>query len=295
MEHFDSYDESNLELPADVTGSLDGAPTSQGERNPLLPRPPKPVVIIFAIAVLGTLIGSGVLLYKHSNHKAPSTQITINTQTLDKGTLTQLTKQADANGNSTQKLIVQPNTLFKQGVQVTDPLSAASDLSIGGNLSVKGSTSLQGPATFNGNLSIRGTLSVGGTLNAPSLNVGSLSVNNLTTTGTLSFGSHLIPTGAEPTGNPSTAAGGGTVTVTGNDTAGTISIITGNSPVAGELAIITFTTPFSTTPKVQLTPTNGNAANLHYYATHSARFMTIDSADAPTPGTTYTYDYLVTQ
>jgi len=84
--------------------------------------------------------------------------------------------------------------------------------------------------------------------------------------------------------------------VSGNDTAGTIVINVGGGSVAsGELAIITFNKLFNATPKVQLTPINTSASNLNYYATRSASFFTINTSTAPTNGTSYVFDYFVTQ
>lgn len=90
--------------------------------------------------------------------------------------------------------------------------------------------------------------------------------------------------------------GGGTVSVSGNDTAGTITINTGGSATnAGELVNLTFRTAFSGTPKVQITPITGEASSLNYYATRSAGFFTIRTSSAPTPNAIYVFDYLVTQ
>jgi hypothetical protein len=114
------------------------------------------------------------------------------------------------------------------------------------------------------------------------------------------------PKGLAPSIAAGAAAGTGpTVSVTGNDTAGTISVTPGSTPTTGTLCTVTYAEAFDTaagsevnpTPKVQLTPTNANAAALvaTTYTTRTATTFKIEAGAAPTEAQVYTWDYLVIQ
>jgi hypothetical protein len=264
-------------------------PATPAQQHPNERRPSRRGLVIAACIAVVLLAAAtlAVTLSRKRNaaQPAPAT-ITINTQSLDNGTLSKLSTKASPSGETNQQLTISPETIFKKGVTVQGDTKADKDLSVGGNLGVKGSTTLQGAVGINNNLAVRGSLSVGGTLSAPSMNVN----------GNVAFGGHLTPGGATPNAKPSVAASGGTVAVSGNDTSGTITINMGTGTLtAGELAIITFRTPFGTTPKVQLTPINGPASSIRYYATRSSTFFTVDSSSTPSNGASYVFDYLVTQ
>lgn len=255
--------------------------------------------------IITTALVTGILAYIRASKK-PDTSVVINTQTLDNGALNQLS--AEAGPGAKQQLTISPETLFKQNLIVQGSADIQQNLDVGGILTVRGQTILQGPVrleqdavlqrslTVSGNTAIGGNLSATGSITAASLSVGSISISTVNVSSDISFGGHLVPNGATPTSRPSVAASGGNVTVTGNDTAGTIVINIGNgSAVTGEMAIVTFNKLFNSTPKVQLTPINTSASGLNYYATRSASFFTINTSTPPTNGSSYVFDYFVTQ
>ncbi|HVU59462.1 MAG TPA: hypothetical protein VHC98_01335 [Candidatus Saccharimonadales bacterium] len=128
-----------------------------------------------------------------------------------------------------------------------------------------------------------------------------LTVKSLVVSGTLTVDGHIIT--GNPTGTTTAVSGSAadcsstaTVSVTGDDTAGAVSITTGNSPcAAGTLATVTFAAPFSTAPIVVLTPEGTAGAALQYGATATTTTFTIASGTAPAPNTTYDYYYHVLQ
>lgn len=244
------------------------------------------IALVVALLLTGMVIGVYRLLDKPTQQ--PSTTVVINTQSLDNGTLNQLTPTTGSEVK--QQLTISPKTIFKNDVIVQGSAEIAKSLSVGGPVNI------QGAANISNNLSVGGNLTVNGLITAASLNVGSLAISSINLSSNLVFGGHIVPFGTEPTVRISVAAGNGNVSVSGNDTSGTITIITGNGGLlAGELAIVTFRTAFSTTPKVQLTPLNAAASGMNYYATHTAGFFTINTSTVPTINTTYIFDYLVTQ
>ena len=307
MDNNPSYDPSSLETdPLSAPG--DYTITSPAPRpTPTDGKLPSRRTLLFiglaVIVLIGLVIGGTMLLTKKpAPVKQPAAApVTINTQSLDNGVLTQLTNQAAPN-ETKQQLTVAPDTLFKKNVEINGTFTTDStatvgnSLNVGGNQNVKGSSTLQGAVGINSNLAVRGALSVGGALSAGSLSVGNLVVTTVTASGALNFGGHLVPSGATPASVASVGAGGGSVVIEGNDTSGTIIITTGSgAQLAGEMAITTFKTKFATTPRVQLTALNGSAADLHFYASRSAGFFTINSTTTPTASSTYAFDYFVSQ
>ncbi len=260
-------------------------------------KPSKGQIIIVAVVLLFLLLtAAGLFLMMKNQSKAPETPTTvvINTQSLDNGTLNQLTPKAD--GTVEQQLTISPNTIFKNNVTVQGSTELAKNLSVGGSATVQGATTMRGNAVVGGSLTVGSGLTVNGLVTAGSLSVGSITISTINISGDLAFGGHIIPSGSQPSVRTSTAAGGGSASITGNDTAGTITITTGGSgTAAGEMAIVTFQKAFGSTPKVQLTPVNAAASNLRYFATKSSTFFTINSSTAPSAGTVYIFDYFVVQ
>ena len=249
--------------------------------------------VVLGVVVLVLLLAIGItvsLQIKKPSQKLTLRPIVINTQSLDNGTLNKLSVTSHNTTEQSVQLTITPNTLFKSDVHVQGGIQVDKNLEVGGT------STLQGAVSINNNLAIRGSVSVGGSLSAASLNIGSLTTTAITASGSISFGEHLVPTGAVPAVTAGRAAIGGSVQISGNDTAGTVTISTGSgSALAGELATITFHKAFATTPKVQLTAINAESANLRFYAARSVGFFTIDTATPPAQGASYTFDYLVTQ
>ncbi len=111
-------------------------------------------------------------------------------------------------------------------------------------------------------------------------------------------------TGSTPANTPGTGSGTSpTVTVTGNDAAGYVTIATGSSPTAsGNIVTVTFSTALTNTPKsIIITPANVNAATelAKFYVDQSTASTTAwiikNTAVALTASTTYIFYYSVTQ
>lgn len=288
-------DDSSLEnLESTYTKPAPPSPEPRFSR-PSLSRTTLLIVIVVAVILL-----SGLIFYilRHNTTKKvlPPNIVTINTQSLDNGTLNKLIVQAGPDNQTKQQLTISPDTIFKSDVEVQGSEKVGKDLDVGGNLNVKGTTTLQSATTINNNLAVRGSLSVGGVLSAPSLSIGTLNTTTINASGSVKFGGHLVPSGATPQAKPSVATSGGSIIIDGNDTAGTVTINMGGGTLfAGELVIVTFREKYSGTPKVQLTPVTSDASKLDYYVTRSPSFFTINTSSTPTSGASYVFDYLVTQ
>lgn len=251
--------------------------------------------LVFGLAAVLLLVAAGYgLSVLNKPDKPTPTTVVINTQSLDNGTLNQVTPKNDS--QTKQQLTISPDTIFKNSVTVQGSAEIVKNLTVGGKVSIQSTADVKDSLTVGKSLSVGSNLTVNGLITAASLSVGSLTISSINLSSNLVFGGHIVPFGSEPTVRPSVSAAGGTVTISGNDTSGTVTINTGNGNITpGELVIITFRTPFSATPKVQLTPLNSGASGLRFFATHTASFFTVNTSTAPVANTTYIFDYLVTQ
>jgi hypothetical protein len=153
-----------------------------------------------------------------------------------------------------------------------------------GNLQVDGS------AEFYGNLTVQGTTTL-----KDLIVVGNTIVKQLTV-------DRIISHGDTPTGVLGATTGyNGTVAIEGNDTAGSITYTAGSQVLpahplaAGEQITLTFVQPYTTTPRVLLTPTSDKAANIRYYVQRTDTEFKLIFTDVPVAGDTYSFDYQVIQ
>ena len=154
-----------------------------------------------------------------------------------------------------------------------------------------------GGDSFN-NLSASGIATIG------SLNVtanatinGSLTVAGNTYLGQVTITGHIITGGNTPTIKALISAGiGSTVSISGNDTTGVITINTGTSTTSGELADITFDKVFAGIPNVLIMAKNSQSASLGVYQDQATtNDFTFGVTNSPNQNTTYTFKYLVVQ
>jgi len=94
------------------------------------------------------------------------------------------------------------------------------------------------------------TIQNGGDASLTDLTVsGNLTVQGLATVQDLQIYGHIITAGGQPVASVQTAAGtSATVSISGTDTIGTITITTGSTPTAGDLAQILFSKTYAATP-----------------------------------------------
>ena len=178
--------------------------------------------------------------------------------------------------------------------------SSFSDASLRGNLNVAGITNLQGAVSVAkiltaAALNVTGNLTVGG-----SFTTNNFSARSLTSISTLTIGGHIVTAGSAPSISAGSCVGGGSVSISGNDAAGTIVISIGQTPCVGNLATITFRSAFGSTPHILLTPV-GHIGGLQYYVGRSSTGFSISSDSTPDKGGVpptfgnYAFDYEVIQ
>lgn len=258
------------------------------------------LVLVAAIAVIAYRQGS------HSSSNGP-----ISSQPLDQKALEELANTDATVGSSAQLLNVQSNTFFAGKVLVRDTLEVAGQLRVGGslslsgvtvsgsssfdqvqvnkNLAVGGDTSLQNSLTVQKNVNVTGNGSFGGTLSAQRLTVSSLQLS-----GDLNLTRHITAGGPTPSRSNGSALGsGGTSSISGSDTSGSITINTGNGPSAGCFLTVNFTNKFNSTPHVLLTPVGSSAAALNYYVNRSTSSFSVCSTNAATANSNFGFDYFI--
>lgn len=161
------------------------------------------------------------------------------------------------------------------------------------DLNVAGATRLQGPVniaqllTVSNSVNVTGNLSVGG-----ALSVNQLAVNSLSIGSTLTIGGHVITRGSAPGVSPGPAIGSnGTVSISGNDTSGTVAVNTGVGAGGGIVATIDFRTNYGATPRVIVTPVGGGVSDV--YVNRSANGFSIGVGGISLGG--HAFDYIVMQ
>lgn len=265
---------------------------------------------IYIILFLVILAIAGAVLFASYAASKKETQQNTETKTLTTEQLEQLQNTATKIGDPKQILNVESNAIFSGKVLVRDSLDVAGTIKVGGNLSLPGIT-VSGNSNFDqvqinnlnisGNTAILGQLSVqrgltvsgpanfGGVISAPALNVETLQLS-----GDLVLNRHINPNGPNPGKTNGSALGnGGTSSVSGNDTAGTVTINTGTSTAAGCFINVSFAQAFSATPHVVASPVGASAGNVNYYINRSASGFSICTTNAAPAQTTFFYDYIV--
>jgi cytoskeletal protein CcmA (bactofilin family) len=258
------------------------------------------VILLAVMVVVGT--------YLRSHSKA---QTKIDTQNLSQSDLNNLGNSDVTVGDAKQVLNVQSNAVFAGQVLVRSNLQVAGKLQVGGSISITG-LQVTGDALFdqlqvNKNIQVAGDASVqGGLTVAKSLNVNgggtfsgplaapSLTVNTLQLNGDLSFSHHLNAGGVNPGRTQGNAlGGGGTTSVGGSDTAGTITVNTGSNPSVGCFITVNFAAKFSSTPHVVISPVDAPAGGLAYYVTRNISGFSVCSNNAPPANASFGFDYIV--
>jgi cytoskeletal protein CcmA (bactofilin family) len=236
------------------------------------------------------------------NTKITSTQL--DQQALDK------LKETDVKvGDPKQVLSVESNAVFAGKVLVKDSLEVAGQIKVGGplnlpgisvsgtssfdkvqinNLQIAGDTTIQGLLNVQKGATINGPLTVGGALSAASLNIQNISIN-----GDITLNRHIDAGGGTPSRSNGSALGnGGTTSVSGTDTAGTVNINIGGNSTAGCFATINFNQRFNS-PHIAITPVGSGGAGIPYYINRSSSNFSICTASAALPGSSFAFDYIV--
>lgn len=265
-------------------------------------------LLMFFLVIVLALVVTFVSYQK--NKKEEEKKDALLTETLSQETLDQL-KQSDVRVGDPKKILsIESNAIFSGKVLVKESLEVAGQLKVGGTLSipgiavsgastfdqvkvsgldVSGNTSIQGQLAVQQGLTVGGNLSVAGSLSAAQLTLDGLQLN-----GDLSFTRHIITGGGTPGKSDGSSLGsGGTSSVSGTDTAGTVNINTGGGPGAGCFVNLSFVNKYNSTPHVVITPVGSAAGGVNYYVNRSTSGFSICTANSPPSGQSFAFDYHV--
>lgn len=310
---------------SDQGASIEGDSQSTGEQpttpTPETPNKKKPgkgnilqrligrmniYLLIFLLIIV--IAGMGVFISMQQAKKATQ-EPTLTTQDLTQEALEQINESEVKVGDPKQTLAIESNAIFSGKVLIRDSLDVAGTIKVGGALNLPGIT-VSGTSNFDqlqanrlsvaGDAGIQGTLSVqrgltvaggatfGGPISAPQLTVRSLQINS-----DLTFTRHIDAGGPTPgIARGSALGGGGTVSVSGTDTAGTVTINIGGGPAVGCFATVTFTAQFNGTPHVVLTPVGSAAGGLNWYINRSSSNFSVCATNAAPSGANFAFDYV---
>lgn len=245
-----------------------------------------------------------------NSQKAP-VEPNIATQALTQDALKQLANTDATVGGSAQTLTIQGNAIISGQTLMRGNLNVAGNIQAGGaitapNLTVSGTsnlgtaqinslqvaqnTAIQGSTTMR-DLNVSGTSSFGGAMTASQITVTRLVLSG---NAVLQVPNHLSFTGPTPGRSVGNAlGGGGTVSVSGSDTSGTISINTGNAPAAGCFARVTFAQAFTASPRVIVSPVGAGAGQTQYYVDRNTAGFSICTASPAPANQVFAFDYFV--
>ena len=270
-----------------------------------------PYLLVFAVIIIVGIVV--IVVASRVNRDTGRAAVEIEGQELDQGAIDELVAAESNIGTVDQTITIGANAIFEGKILVKDSLDVAGSINVGGplslpsitvagdgtfrdidvsnNISIGGSANIQQALTVEGGATINGGLSVGGTISAAAI-----SADSVQFTGDLQLTRHIDTGGGTPGISRSNAVGGGgTVSISGNDVSGTVTINTGSSPPAGIFASISFRSAYNSTPRVQLTPSNSAASTINYYVTRNSSGFSVGSTSVPSASTTYTYDYFITE
>lgn len=263
------------------------------------------LLFIFVLVVAGFAI---FVSYKSS--KNAEQQASVLGQELSAADLAKINSSSSTVGDSKQTLTIASNAIFNGRVLVRDSLDVAGTIRVGGslslpgitvsgtssfenvsvasNLSIAGNTAVQGTLSVQKNITVAGGASFGGPISAPQITIDRMILNS-----DLQLNRHIDAGGPTPGSSRGGAIGAsGTVSVSGTDTAGTVSINFGPGSSPGIIANITFRNSFSQTPHVVITPVGSSCAELNYYVSRSTGGFSIGTTNPGASGASCAFDFI---
>lgn len=271
------------------------------------------VNLYLLIFILLVVVAGAIAVVNYLNSQKPPVEPTIASQELTEEALKDLANTDASVGGAAQTLTIQGNAIIAGQTLMRGNLNVAGNIQSGGSiqgptLTISGTSNL-GEAQIN-NLQVASNTAVQGTTTLRDLNVsgtssfsGAVTASQITVTRLILSGNavlqvpnHISFTGASPSRTPNggVLGGGGTASINGSDTAGTVSINSGNNPTAGCMVRINFQQTFTNSAHVIISPVGAAAGNLTYYVDRNNSGFSICSNNAPAPNQTFAFDYFVT-
>lgn len=323
-------------MPAAADGVEKPKPATRSHRTTYRPSHKATFIgLSVVVAVLAINAGIITYVVKGEGEGGGANSAAQGEVTISSGVLNSLGVSRNPVGSTGTELVVNPNSRFNGKVTIGSDVNVAGELKLNSkfsasdaslakleagdtslgqlnvngdgtvtnlnlrrDLAVVGSTRLQGPVTVsqlmtvNNNLNVAGSLAVGGTLSARSFQASSLVSDT-----TLTIGGHVITRGAATSVGRGAGLGStDTVSISGNDTAGTVAVNLGsNATRSGILANIAFRQNFGSTPHVVVTAVGGPVDDLYITRSPGGFGIGVRSITSGLSGAGYAFDYIVMQ
>ncbi len=266
-------------------------------------------LLAFILLIIISLIIVFVVIQSSNQQAAKEEEIT--SQELTQEAIDNLTSNEATVGDPKQLLSVESNAVFAGKVLIRDGLDVAGPIKVGGDLnlpgitvsgksafdevqvntlSIAGDASVQGILNVQKNLTVNGQGSFSGPLSAPSLTVDALSLS-----GDIQFGRHIDAGGGTPSVSAGAVGSGGTVTISGTDTAGTVTVNFGSGGGGSTIATVTFVSAFNGNPHVVITPVTASTqlgGTNFYLSSRSTTTFSIATTATNLSGSV-SFDYIV--
>jgi len=274
------------------------------------------------IAILS--INAGVIAYLMRSQSDDTADLNQNDVVISSDVLNSLGVNKTTIGSDGAELVVGPDASFNGSVTISDDVNIAGQLNLNNNINatsaslnilkagdtsieklnvngdatvtnlnlrenmiVVGSSQLQGPTTIGGlltinnGLNVMGNLSIGGTLS-----MGAFQTN------TLVVGGQISTRGYAPSVSKGEAlVATDTVSISGNDIAGTVAVNVGVGTRSGVVAYISFYNNYSSTPHVVITAVGPGASDI--YINRDSTGFSIGVGSIGAGG--HAFDYIVMQ
>lgn len=270
--------------------------------------------VYFLFFILVIVIGGAFTTVSYLNGRKTPASPSVSSQNLSTSQLKQLANSNATVGGSGETLTIQGNAVFSGNILVRSNLDVAGTIESGGpfdvaqltvsnssNLANTQASTLQVASTsvFQGLVTIQNGVDVSGNSSfSGSLSVSNLTVTNMTMAGNavLTVPNHIAFSGASPgrTIDFNVLGNGGSASVFGSDTSGTVTINTGNNPQAGCFIDLKFDVPFLQTPNVIIGPINQGAGETQFYAIRSLTDLQICTVNPAPANSVFAYSYFVT-
>ena len=273
----------------------------------------KKINIYLLIFILIVVVAGAIAVVNYLNSQKAPVEPTIASQELTEEALKDLANTDASVGGAAQTLTIQGNAIIAGQTLMRGNLNVAGNIQSGGSiqgptLTISGTSNL-GDAQIN-TLQVASNAAVQGTTTLRDLNVsgassfsGAVTASQITVTrlilsgnATLQVPNHISFTGASPsrTANGGVLGTGGSSSINGSDTTGTVSINTGNNPAPGCFVRINFQQNFTNQAHVIISPVGVAAGSVDYYVDRNNSGFSICSANTAPANQAFAFDYFVT-
>ncbi len=306
-------EELSTEEAAMQPQNTDTAPQLKQKQPSKIKRFFKKINVYLLIFVLLLVVTGVVTAVYYINSQKTPTKAGVSSQNLTSDALQKLANTDASVGSTAQTLTIQGNAIINGQTLMRNNLNVAGELQTSGsikapNLTISGTstlgstqintlqvasnTAIQGSTSLR-DLSVSGSASFGGAVTASQITTTRLILSG---NASLEVANHIGFTGPTPSRslNGGALGGGGSASIAGSDTTGTVNINTGNSPTAGCFVRITFNQRFANQPHVIISPVGAGAGRTQYYVDRDQTGFSICAATAAPSNQSFAFDYFVT-